>query len=209
MPLKVILPDSSSVAIHSSDDFERVLKVRYLNELEFGHQKIRHILEKKVERALSKDWITAKQKWLGHYFAKQIRGDVPLDLNIAWIDEHIGYGVWTNRDIAPKEFIGVYSGLVHKRRLFRRWENRYCFDYTTGPHRSTSLVIDSQDAGNHIRFINHSFRPNLDLTSVYFDGKMQVILTANRAIAAGQQLTYDYGTDYWEKRGKPKGFTAR
>ncbi len=203
MPLKVVLPNSSTWPIYSPEDFERALNVRYLDQLEFNNASLRLTLEKKVQKALLKEWITPKQRWLGHYFAQGIRGDVSLDLTIAWINDAIGYGVWTNSDIEAKTFIGEYTGLIRRRRFWRRWKNRYCFDYTIGPYRSTSMVIDCQDCGNHTRFINHSAHPNLDLTSVYCDGMIHVILTANKLIPAGTQLCYDYGADYWEKRGKP------
>ena len=208
MPLKVILPGSRNLPIYSPEDFEKALNVRYLDQLDFKDAAVRLTIEKKMRKALFKEWITPKQRWLGHYYAQGIRGTVSLDLQIAWINDAIGYGVWTNRDIAANTYIGEYTGLVRKRRFWRRWKNRYCFDYTIGPGRSSSFVIDCQNCGNHVRFINHSAHPNLDLTSVYCDGIIHVILTANKAIPAGTQLCYDYGADYWEKRGKPVELAA-
>jgi SET domain-containing protein len=70
-------------------------------------------------------------------------------------------------------------------------------------------VIDAQDFGNHTRFINHSFQGNLEPASVYCDGLMHVIFYANKTIPAGTQLCYDYGEDYWEKRGKPANLICR
>lgn len=207
MPLKVISQDKSTFEIHSPMDFEKALHVRYLSQLQFDSEKIRKVVERKCEKALAKEWITPKQKWLGHYYADGIRGKVVLDLAIAWIDDDIGYGVWTNCDIPAQTFIGEYTGLLRKRAFWGRWKNLYCFDYTIGPMRSTSLVIDCKDAGNHTRFINHSSKPNLDLVSVYCDGMIHVILITNKAIAAGSQLLYDYGEEYWVKRKKPLELT--
>lgn len=67
-------------------------------------------------------------------------------------------------------------------------------------------MIDAQDSGNHTRFINHSFKPNLEPVSVYFHGLIHIIIYASKTIASGAQLCYDYGEDYWKKRGKPKIF---
>lgn len=201
--MRVITEDATFYQLNSPQEFERVLRIRYLKSLEADTLKTHEKIQKKCERALALEWITPRQKWLGHYYAQAMREKLPLDLTIAWINERIGYGVWTNCAIAARAFVGEYTGVLRKRRFFGRWKNPYCFDYTIGPHRSSSFVIDCQKAGNHTRYINHSDHPNLDLTSVYFEGMMRVILIANQEIPAGAQLCYDYGEDYWTKRGKP------
>lgn len=207
MVLKVITMEGKTIPIHSPSDFEQILQVHYLPVLQFEDEKVRKKVEKKCKIALAKKWITPRQKWLGCYYANEIRGTLSLyrdiDLKIAWMDDAIGYGVWTNHNIAAKAFVGEYTGLFRKRAFLGRWKNLYCFDYPIGSMRSTSFVIDCQDGGNHTRFINHSFTPNLDLVSVYCDGIIHVILFANREILAGEQLTYDYGNEYWKKRDKP------
>lgn len=204
MVLNVITRDGKTIPIQTPSDFEQTLNVRYLSTLQFNDEKIRKRVEKKCQKALAKEWITPRQKWLGCYYANEIRGAPRLDLTIAWMDDVIGYGVWTNRDIAANAFVGEYTGVLRKRAFWGRWKNLYCFDYTIGPKRSTSLVIDCQDSGNHTRFINHSSTPNLNLVSVYCEEMIHVILFAGRAISAGEQLTYDYGNEYWEKRDKPQ-----
>ncbi|MBS0604142.1 MAG: SET domain-containing protein-lysine N-methyltransferase [Verrucomicrobia bacterium] len=208
MPLKVITQEGNALFIHSPQDFERVFQLRYVPGIQFVDGKTQSIIEKRTEKALVKEWITPRQKWLGHYYAEGIRGKIPMDLTIAWIDETIGYGLWTNRDIPAQAFIGEYAGLLRKRRLWRRWQNLYCFDYNIGERRSSNYVIDAQDYGNHTRFINHSFTPNLEPISVYCDGRIHVIVHAKEMIPAGTQLCYDYGDEYWEKRSKPKELGA-
>jgi uncharacterized protein len=208
MPLKVITPEGNTLAIHSPQDFEKIFQIGFLPRLEFIDTKAQFKIEKKCDKALYKEWITPRQKWLGHYYAQEIRGELPLDLTIAWIDETIGYGVWTNRDIPANTYLGEYTGVLHKRPFFGRWKNLYCFDYNIGEGRRSSFVIDAQDFGNHTRFINHSFKPNVEPVSMYCDGLVHVILYAKETIAAGEQLCYDYGEDYWKKRGKPQELLA-
>jgi uncharacterized protein len=203
MPLKVITSERNAFFIHSPQDFEKIFRIGYLPRLEFIDTKSQHKIQKCCEKALSKEWIGPRQKWLGHYYAQGIRGIIHLDLTIAWIDESIGYGVWTNRDIPANTYIGEYTGMLRKRRFFGRWKNLYCFDYNIGEGKRTSFVIDAQDFGNHTRFINHSFEANLEPVSVYCDGLVHVILYASKTIPAGTQLCYDYGKDYWKKRSKP------
>lgn len=208
MPLKVITPQGGTHFIRSPQDFEEIFHVRYLSQLQFCDDKLQLKVQQRCDKALKKKWMTARQKWLGHYYAQGIHGKLPLDLTIAWIDESIGYGVWTNRDLPANSYIGEYTGLVRKRGLFGRWHNLYCFDYDIGEGRRTPFVIDARDSGNHTRFINHSFQGNIEPVSVYCDQAVHVILYAKESIAAGTQLCYDYGENYWKKRGKPTDLFA-
>jgi SET domain-containing protein len=50
-------------------------------------------------------------------------------------------------------------------------------------------TIDGSDPSNTARYVNHSCDPNAELL-VY---KKRVFLIASRAIAKGEELTYDYG----------------
>lgn len=209
MPLKVITAKKETLSIHTPADFEQFFGVAYLPGLRFDTEKTQERLKSLAAKASRKDWISARQKWLGHYYGQSLQHEVHLDLTIAWIDEKIGYGVWTNVDLPAHAYIGEYAGILRKRRFFGRWKNRYCFDYNVGEGRESGYVIDAQDAGNHTRFINHSFRPNVEPASIYCDGLFHVILYAPRAIPAGSQLSYDYGEDYWKKRSGPLPLIAR
>ncbi len=208
MPLKAITPEGIVHFIHSGEEFEKVFRIPFLPQLKFIDLTTQLNIEKRCVKAIRKKWITPRQKWLGHYYAQNIRGKLPLDLTIAWINDQIGYGVWTDRPIPVNAYIGEYTGVLRKRFFFRRWKNHYCFDYNIGEERSSSYVIDAQDYGNHTRFINHSVEANVDPVSVYCDDAVHVILYAKKNIPAGTQLCYDYGEDYWKKRGKPLDLLA-
>ncbi len=203
MPLKVITPEGIEFPIHSPADFEKRLRVRYLSSLDYVDMHVERRLQKRYERSLSKGWITSRQKWMGHYYASGLAGKIPLDLTIAWIGPKVGYGVFTNRALPAKSYIGEYTGILRRRLFFCRRENLYCFDYTIGEGRSSSHVIDAEKAGNHTRFINHSFNPNVGLVSVDYERKVHVLLYAQKQIPAGAQLCYDYGDEYWRKRPPP------
>jgi uncharacterized protein len=204
MPLKVVTPEGDLVPIHSPQDLEKIFRIGYLPTIHFSDDKTQTKIQARCAKALQKGWITPRQKWLGCYYAQEIRGMIHLDLTIAWIDEKIGYGVWTNSAIAAHAYIGEYTGILRKPTFFGGWKNRYCFDYNIGEGRCSHYMIDAQDFGNHTRFINHSFEPNLEPASVYHDGLVHVIIYAPKAIPAGTQLCYDYGEDYWQKRGQPR-----
>jgi uncharacterized protein len=204
MPLRVMTQKRDIIPIHSPKDFETVFGIRYLSSISFCESRAQNKIERRCAKALRKAWISPRQKWLGHYYAHGIRGNIHLDLTIAWIDDKIGYGVWTNVDIPAQAYIGEYAGILRKRAFWGKWKNRYCFDYNIGEGKNSGHVIDAQDFGNYTRFINHSFEPNLEPASVYCDSLVHIIVYAPKAIPAGTQLCYDYGEDYWKKRGKPK-----
>lgn len=203
MPLTVTTPEGNTFLVHSFKDFEQIFKIGYLPSLRFIDGKTQNKIEKSCAKALSKGRITSKQKWLGHYYSAEIHGSLHLDLRIDWIDEKMGYGVFANKEIPMNAFIGEYTGILRERRFFGRWKNRYCFDYNIGEGRNSGYVIDAQNFGNHTRFLNHSFEPNLEPASVYCDGILHVIVFAIKLIPANVQLCYNYGEDYWKKREKP------
>lgn len=62
-------------------------------------------------------------------------------------------------------------------------------------------TIDGSPRDNIARYANHSCRPNA-YTEV-IRGKIWII--AKRKINAGEEITYDYGKDYFEDFIKPKG----
>jgi len=63
--------------------------------------------------------------------------------------------------------------------------------------------IDGKGRENDARYINHSCLPNgyPELT----DDETQVFIYAKRAIKVGEELTYHYGKDYFNRVIKPLG----
>jgi hypothetical protein len=161
---------------------------------ELTEQKVRE----RCAKALRKEWVIPEQKWLGVFYEKEILTPVLPDVAIEWIHADVGYGVVANCAISPRSYLGEYAGLVRKR--IRRLDNDYCFDYSIGAGRSSAFVIDAQERGNFVRFINHSDTPNLEPASVLCGGMMHIILYALKPIAKGTELTYNYGEGYWKNR---------
>ena len=64
-----------------------------------------------------------------------------------------------------------------------------------------TTVIDGTCHTNKARYINHSCSPN---AAAYVEGR-QVFIYAIRRIAPGQEITLDYGKDYWDEHIAPRG----
>lgn len=60
-------------------------------------------------------------------------------------------------------------------------------------------TIDGKPPKNKAGYINHSCRPNCE-PEVY-EGR--VFIFARRGIKPGEELTYDYGTEYWKTHCQP------
>lgn len=65
------------------------------------------------------------------------------------------------------------------------------------------LVIDAEHHGNHLRFINHSNKPNLKAIHVFQQNKWKIYFFATKNIKQGKQLFFNYGKGYWQNRKKP------
>ena len=67
------------------------------------------------------------------------------------------------------------------------------------------LVVDAAARGSVARFVNHSCAPNLTVQPVLTQGcsglRYRVALVAAQEVAAGEELSYDYGARYFFREG--------
>jgi uncharacterized protein len=110
-----------------------------------------------------------------------------------------GLGLFATEPIAKGAFIVEYSGprIPTKEAQAReaRTGCRYMFEI------NSRWTVDGSVRRNIGRYANHSCRPNAE--SVLSKGK--VVLRAIKAIKPGEEITYDYGREYFELFIKPKG----
>ncbi|KAH8242251.1 hypothetical protein KR026_012598 [Drosophila bipectinata] len=105
-----------------------------------------------------------------------------------------GWGVRTKLPIAKGTYILEYVGEVVTEREFKQRmasiylndTHHYCL------HLDGGLVIDGQRMGSDCRFVNHSCEPNCEMQKWSVNGLSRMVLFAKRAIAQGEELTYDY-----------------
>jgi hypothetical protein len=76
-------------------------------------------------------------------------------------------------------------------------ENKYLFQITN------RWTIDGSVRANIARYINHACRPNAE--SDVQKKKRRVYIRAIKDIAPGDEINYDYGTDYFKEYLKPIG----
>lgn len=64
------------------------------------------------------------------------------------------------------------------------------------------FTVDGKDRINKARYINHSCTPNC--YPEIDENEEHIYIYAKRAIKPGEELTYDYGKEFWNVHIKPK-----
>ena len=107
-----------------------------------------------------------------------------------------GLGVFATEPIRKNKYIVEYTGpLLTNKQCDERRNNRYWFEV------NSRWTIDGSPRSNTARYINHSCRPNAETDIV----KGEILITAMKNIAPGDEITYDYGKDHFNGFIKPKG----
>ena len=106
-----------------------------------------------------------------------------------------GLGLFADEDIKKGEFIIEYTGKKITNKEADQKGGRYLFEL------NSRYTIDGSERSNKARYINHSCVPNCE--SVIKNGK--ILIYAIKNIKAGEELTYNYGKEYFDKFIKPIG----
>ena len=127
------------------------------------------------------------------------------DFVIQWINDTLGFGLFANRDLMIGEYVGEYIGTVYHHKKAKDHDYLYFYSDTSSDTSELDqiLYICAKNTGNHTRFINHSSKPNLVNSTLYYNGLLHQVFFVNQAISKGQQLTYNYGKIFWEGKEKP------
>jgi hypothetical protein len=107
-----------------------------------------------------------------------------------------GLGLFATEPIRKGKFIIEYWGeRVRWSEVGDEDQNRYYFDL------NTRWAIDGADRRNTARYVNHSCKPNAEPYEVR--GKIKIY--ARRGIKPGEEITYDYGKEYFDEFLAPIG----
>jgi SET domain-containing protein len=109
-----------------------------------------------------------------------------------------GLGLFATAPIEKGAFIVEYTGprIPHAEAARREARGqRYMFEI------NRRWTVDGSSRRNIARYANHSCQPNAESDLV----KGKVILRAIKRIVPGDEITYDYGEEYFELFLKPTG----
>ncbi len=106
-----------------------------------------------------------------------------------------GFGLFSRVSYKKGEFVVEYTGTKISSKIADDLTTRYLFEI------DEQWTIDGSPRTNIARYINHSCEPNCEVEIE--DGR--IMLYAVRAISAGEELTFDYGEEYFDEFIKPIG----
>ncbi|TKT72506.1 SET domain-containing protein [Afipia massiliensis] len=110
-----------------------------------------------------------------------------------------GLGLFATQKIKKGSKIIRYFGpmLDSKNKKHDDIDNKYLFEI------NNRWTIDGSVRKNIARYINHACRPNAE--SDVSSRKRKVVIRAIKTIEPGEEINYDYGTDYFKIFLKPIG----
>jgi hypothetical protein len=110
-----------------------------------------------------------------------------------------GLGLFATQPIKKGSKIVRYIGplLDSRKKKDDAIENKYLFEL------NGRWTIDGSVRKNIARYINHACRPNAE--SDVSARKRKVVIRAIKNIETGEEINYDYGTDYFKAYLKPIG----
>ena len=163
-----------------------------LNILLFANDELKKSIKDYSQKLLldpAKNW---ENKWHLAQFGEAFKNRSTPDLAICHINDFFGAGIFAKELIPSHTYICPYLGTVRKRKPSRDALNDYIFDYPL------NCVIDAKEQGGISRYLNHSERPNLTAHWMVVEGLYHIFFYSNQPIAPGDQLTFDYGPNFWK-----------
>ncbi len=110
-----------------------------------------------------------------------------------------GLGLFATQPIKKGEKIIRYIGpmLDCRKKKDDAVENKYLFQI------SKRWTVDGSVRKNIARYINHACKPNAE--SDVSKKKLRIVIRAIKDIQPGEEINYDYGTEYFKEFLKPIG----
>jgi len=107
-----------------------------------------------------------------------------------------GLGLFAMAPFKKGEFVIEYVGeMLNEKELEKRNSNKYFFEI------DKNWTVDGSGRDNTARYINHSCRPNCEVR-IY---ARRIRVWSIRNIKPSDELTYDYGKEYFDEFIKPHG----
>jgi uncharacterized protein len=106
-----------------------------------------------------------------------------------------GLGLFATKLIRKGSFIVRYTGRMLPNRIADELDTKYLFEV------NARWTVDGSSRKNVARYVNHSCRPNAEADVK----KRKILITAIKTINPGDEITYNYGRDYFNAFIKARG----
>lgn len=204
-PIAIQGKDDSEVGYYSRQEFEKFFGIAYVQNPYFERLELLEELIANCPWLLLHTVVGEEHRSLGSALRNALFTGKVADVAIKWISDEMGYGLFAQKLIAKESFIGQYTGVVRKIACFNKDKialNAYCMHLPTRFWSLRYFLIDALGAGNELRFANHSGLPTMKPFCLIDRSLVHIGFFATRQIKAGEELTFDYGKDYWKQRTK-------
>ena len=114
---------------------------------------------------------------------------IPGDFELVVKRSATGLGLFADGEIPKNACIIEYTGVQISKEQEEKSRSKYLFEI------HARKTIDGAPRWNTARYINHSCRPNCEPNI----RKGRVFIHAKRKIKPGEELNYDYGTNYFKE----------
>jgi SET domain-containing protein len=131
-------------------------------------------------------------------FMKSVKSKIKKDkdFKVVKAEKGAGFGLVANKEFKKGDFVIEYVGIKKLNKDIEYHTGKYLFEV------DETYTIDGSPRYNTARYINHSCRPNCEV-EIDKDGK--ILIMAIKNIKPGDELTYDYGKEYFNEFIKPIG----
>lgn len=106
-----------------------------------------------------------------------------------------GLGLFATKLIRRGTFIVRYTGRMLPNRIADELDTKYLFEV------NARWTVDGSSRKNVARYVNHSCRPNAEADVK----KKKILISAIKTIHPGDEITYNYGRDYFNAFIKEHG----
>jgi SET domain-containing protein len=112
----------------------------------------------------------------------------PKEFDLVVRRSRCGLGLFTAEPIPRGVRVAEYTGKLITEEQVEKSRSRYLFDV------GGDGALDGSARSNRARYINHSCRPNC----IAVVRRKRVFIRSLRRILPGEELSYDYGKDYFD-----------
>lgn len=178
----------------------RNLKLRYLssNELIFSEQNKTNLRISAYYNDNLEEFLYLEEK-----YGDKLINKFKANIYIKKVNDQIGYGLFATDSFQADDLIGEYTGIIQKAFHYdpkdkeTSAKTEYAWDYPDDIPGLPPLEINARYAGGVLRFVNHSFHPNLRIEHAVIENEWKIFFVADENIEADAELFVDYGDAYW------------
>lgn len=197
----------TSERLHRTD-MESRFNVRYIPDNEFPPH-IKHLIKNHGFKQIfdRKNVFREVNGWILRHddiMEQELSGDlltIDRRFYIKWINKSVGYGVFTSVNIEAWNVLGVYSGQL---RCGPTFSLHYAWRYMDLKDGNQRCRINARNAGNLMRFVNDNGENSTAVVTLgEYQNQFYWLYLAHRPITKNQQVSVDYGVEYWTESFLP------